>query len=45
MTRGIQRRQKPVWKKVRKPMPPPAKVQPPKKKGYDHKDKSLQEKE
>ncbi|MEW6606680.1 MAG: hypothetical protein AB1414_04375 [bacterium] len=39
MTKGIHRRQKPIWKSVRKPIAPPTKPHSTKKgkKGYDRK--------
>jgi hypothetical protein len=42
MSRGIEKRQKQSWQKVRKPMPPPTKPHSTKKgkKAYDRKDKS-----
>ena len=41
MPRGINRRQKPAWQKIRKPMPPPSRTHSTKKgqKGYNRKDK------
>jgi len=41
MTKRIDRRQKPIWKTVRKPIPPPTKPHTTKKgkKGYDRKEK------
>jgi len=40
MAKTIDRRQKPVWRQVRKPMPPPGRPQTTKKgkKAYDRKD-------
>ena len=40
MTKAIDRRQKPIWQQVRKPLPPPAKPHSTKKgkKGYNRKD-------
>jgi hypothetical protein len=42
MPHQIDRRQKPAWKQVRRPLPPPSKPHSTKKgkKGYDRKDKS-----
>jgi len=42
MTHQINRRQKPLWQKLRKPMPPPTKLQSTKKgkKAYDRKNQS-----
>lgn len=41
MTKQINRRQKPVWKTIRKPIPPPTKPHSTKKgkKGYNRKEK------
>jgi hypothetical protein len=42
MPHQVDRRQKPVWKQVRRPLPPPGKPHSTKKgeKGYDRKDRS-----
>jgi len=42
MSRGIEKRQKPAWQKLRKPLPPPTKHHSTKKgkKGYNRKNKN-----
>jgi len=42
MVKGIDRRQKPIWQQVRKPLPPPSKPHSTKKgkKGYDRKNEA-----
>jgi len=42
MSHSVPNRQKPIWKQIRKPMPPPGRAQTTKKgkKAYNRKDKS-----
>ena len=46
MVKGIDRRQKPIWQQVRKPLPPPSKPHSTKKgkKGYDRKNEAWKKK-